>query len=231
MLVLPDHTLLTLLCCCWCCAVQSIDRLRGKVEGAVDMPILEFGPDAQAILTRAVDGAKARIAHRGGSSKASRAEEARAIEAEVVAELDRRMEPLYRQHVEALAGYFSGKFQDRFNGLFCPVEQYNRETAALLEDVCNTFDKACRTAVPKALGGQWGYRETLERLREDLEVDIVDKRIEVMRDTEAAAAVGEEEGAEGWVGVVRAAGGGGVPSRGRQQGPRHLAADVVEECM
>jgi hypothetical protein len=101
------------------------------------------------------------------------------LRSEVVAQLCRRLQPLYTQHLEALGYYFGGKFADRFAGLFCPVLQFDAEAAALLEDVCGTFEKAAKMARPREAGAVWEYAPQLERLREELEVDIVDRRIEV----------------------------------------------------
>jgi hypothetical protein len=184
-----------------CCleAEPAVGKLERKVEAATEMPILEFGRDAEAILATAQRTLRARLSGsgsgsgpRGGKKKGREEEEEEeedgGVEAEAVAALGRRLEPCFRQHVEALGDFYFGKFQDKFLGMYHPAPRLDKEARALIKDVLGAFDKAAAAAVPPAMAvgaakggarGGWSYEATRARLKDEMDLEVADRRMEV----------------------------------------------------
>ena len=171
-----------------CCAEAepAAGRLERKVEAATEMPILEFGRDAEAILQAARRTLRGRLAGVGDGSEKDG--EVAAAEAEAVAALSRRLEPCFRQHVEALGDFYFGKFQDKFLGMYHPAPRLEKEAAALAKDVLGAFGRAAAAAVPaemKAAGsgtsGAWAgsVEATRARLKDEMDLEVVDRKMEV----------------------------------------------------
>lgn len=173
-----------------CCAEAepAAGRLERKVEAATEMPILEFGRDAEAILQAARRTLRGRLAGCGDWRKKDR--EVAAAEAEAVAALSRRLEPCFRQHVEALGDFYFGKFQDKFLGMYHPAPRLEKEAAALMKDVLGAFDRAAAAAVPaemKAASGSgtktgvWAgsVEATRARLKDEMDLEVADRKMEV----------------------------------------------------
>jgi len=161
-------------------AEKQIERLERKVEAAnSEMPILEYGRDADSIITTALKSLRARL-------PSSAAVATTAAESEVIASLTRRLAPSFRQHLDALHEFYFAKFQDRFIGLFLPLRALDREAKSLTKDVSTAFQKAATTAVPPSVGrgtkgGRegWEWEGALERLRDEMDLEVADRRMEV----------------------------------------------------
>ena len=161
-------------------AEKQIGRLERKVEAATsEMPILEYGRDADSIITTALKSLRARL-------PSSAAAATTAAEAEVIASLTRRLAPSFRQHLDALHEFYFAKFQDRFIGLFLPLRALDKEAKSLTKDVSTAFQKAAQTAVPPSVGGGtkggregWEWEGALERLRDEMDLEVADRRMEV----------------------------------------------------
>ena len=170
-------------------AEQGVERLERKVEAAAsEMPILEYGRDADAIVRAALQSLEARLP----PSTSSHSTPESSPQADLLKRLTRRLAPSYRQHVDALEDFYFGKFQDRFVGLFLPSRALDREAKFLTNDVATAFHKAAVTAVPstfrmkeekknggKGEGGAWSWEGAMERLRDEMDVEVADRRMEV----------------------------------------------------
>lgn len=93
--------------------------------------------------------------------------------------LGREVEPLFRAHLEALRQFYHGKFQDKFSGLYLPVKQYDKEASHMVQDICLTFSKAAKAAVPPQMAHRWDITGSMEQLKEDLDEEVADRRLEV----------------------------------------------------
>ena len=167
---------------------QAIERLERKVEIATEMPILEFGRDAEAILSTAIKSMRNRLSQQYRSSRTSskRKQKKNDMEAllaedekEVISTLGRRLEPTFCEHIEALTEFYLNKFEDSFAGLFMPIKKLDKEAKALSADIIGAFEKAAKTAVPLVLVGTWEYDGQWARLKDEIDVEIADRKMEV----------------------------------------------------
>ncbi len=169
-----------------CCleAEPAVGKLERKVEAATEMPILEFGRDAEAVFATARRTLRARLLSSSSSSSSSLSLSSEA-EGEAVAALGRRLEPCFRQHVEALGDYYFGNFQDKFLGMYYPAPRLDKEARALVKDVLGAFDKAAGAAVPPDMtvagagAGAWSCEATRARLKDEMDLEVADRRMEV----------------------------------------------------
>jgi hypothetical protein len=135
------------------------------------MPILEFGRDAEGVFDAALGSLRDRVKqYRGGSGEEER---------QVVAALCRRMGRAYAQHLDALYDFYVGRFQDGFGALYVPLDRFDKEARALCKDVCATFERAARAAVPPHARDSWSYQAALAKLKDEIEVEVADRRTEV----------------------------------------------------
>lgn len=160
------------------------------MEQATEMPILEFGRDADAILTTALKSLRARLPPSSSSlcttsstkkSKRGKAEEGRDDEDEqqVLRTLSRRLTPVFTQHIDALNDYYFNKFQDQFAGLFLPLPRLDKEGKRLTRDIVGAFETAAATAIPSVMKGTWTAEGQLGRLKDEIDLEIADRRMEV----------------------------------------------------
>ncbi|GAB5034421.1 gtp binding protein sey1 [Nannochloropsis oceanica] len=163
-------------------AEKRIERLGHKVEAAAsEMPILEYGRDADSIITSSLKSLSVRLP----PSAAAAAAAATTAESDVIAALTRRLAPSFRQHLDALNEYYFAKFQDRFTGLFLPVRALDKEATSITKDVSTAFQKAAEAAVPASVGRRKGRRQgwewewALERLKDEMDLEVADRRMEV----------------------------------------------------
>lgn len=162
-------------------AEKRIERLGRKVEAAAsEMPILEYGRDADSIITSSLKSLSVRL-----PPSAAAAAAATTAESDVIAALTRRLAPSFRQHLDALNEYYFAKFQDRFTGLFLPVRALDKEATSITKDVSTAFQKAAEAAVPASVGRRKGRRQgwewewALERLKDEMDLEVADRRMEV----------------------------------------------------
>ncbi|CAN0292538.1 unnamed protein product [Ectocarpus sp. 6 AP-2014] len=153
-------------------------RLLTDVEAAVagEMPLLQFGTDAQGIVDEAVQSFLAKSSRSQIDAPAAVLREKRGS---LVSAVARELEPAFRAHARHLRGHFHEQFEEMFSCVLGGAADFDQSSRRMSKTIGQNFLEATKLAIPNTPGvaDVWRlhWEAELVKLNEDMESRVQDR--------------------------------------------------------
>ncbi|CBN78159.1 RHD3c, RHD3/Sey1 family GTPase involved in the ER-to-Golgi traffic [Ectocarpus siliculosus] len=153
-------------------------RLLTDVEAAVagEMPLLQFGTDAQEIVDEAVQSFLAKSSRSQIDAPAAVLREKRGS---LVSAVARELEPAFRAHARHLRGHFHEQFEEVFSCVLGGAADFDQSSRRMSKTIRQNFLEATKLAIPNTPGvaDVWRlhWEAELVKLNEDMESRVQDR--------------------------------------------------------